>query len=116
MRACLIAVATLLVGLSAAHAKTHARTSCGVLQKMAQEHSNSMAQRNMMDHAGFDERARHGAKAENVAYGTTSKAATMAMWWASPSHASNMQLPGCKAVASAVSHAGIRYWTMEIGR
>jgi len=94
----------------------NANADCGLMQKLAQEHSKSMAQRNSMDHAGFDERARKGAKAENVAYGAKTKAEAMAMWAASPSHASNMMLPGCKAVASATSRAGVRYWTMEIAK
>lgn len=112
MKAYLSAVAGLLLTATAAHAKA----DCGSMQRLAQEHANSMAQRNSMDHAGFDERARKGAKAENVAYGANTKAEAMAMWWASPSHASNMMLPGCKAVASARSRAGVRYWTMEIAK
>lgn len=112
MRACLFAVAGCFVAIGAAQAKT----DCGSMHRLAQEHANSMAQRNSMDHAGFDERARKGAKAENVAAGAKTKAQAMAMWWASPSHASNMLLPGCKAVASAVSRSGVRYWAMEIAK
>jgi uncharacterized protein YkwD len=69
----------------------------------------------MMDHAGFEERARLGAKAENVAYGAKTKAEAMAMWVASPPHATNLALPGCRAIASA-TRSGVRYWTMEIAK
>ena len=112
MRTELFALGVLIVTFSPAQAQG----DCGLMQKLAQQHSNSMAQRNMMDHAGFDERARMGAKAENVAYGARTKAEAMAMWIASPPHAANMLLPGCRAVASAVSRSGIRYWTMEIAK
>jgi uncharacterized protein YkwD len=61
----------------------------------------------MMDHAGFEERARLGAKAENVAYGAKTKAEAMAMWVASPPHAANLALPGCRAIASA-TRSGVR--------
>jgi len=40
----------------------------------------------------------------------------MAAWQASSGHAANMLLPGCKAVAFAVSRSGRHYWTMEIGQ
>lgn len=112
MRNCLLVIACLFFGVGAAQAKG----DCGLMHKLAQEHADSMARRNSMDHAGFEERARRGAKAENVAYGAKTKASAMAMWWASPSHASNMLLPGCKAVASATSRSGVRYWTMEIAK
>jgi uncharacterized protein YkwD len=72
------------------------------MQRLAQEHSNSMAQRNSRDHVGFEERARKGQSGERRLRGHA-KAEAMAMWAASPSHASNMILPGCKAVASATS-------------
>jgi hypothetical protein len=101
-----------LIGLTAVSAKS----DCGMMQRLAQEHSNSMARRNSLDHSGFENRARSGARAENVAFGYSTKAATIAQWWRSPPHAANMRLPGCKAVASAVSRSGRRYWTMEIGR
>ena len=112
MRACFLAIGGLCLSLSAAHAKS----DCALMQKLAQEHANSMAARNMMDHAGFDGRAAQGAKAENTAYGVNTKAQAIAMWWASPPHAANMLLPGCKAVASAVSRSGVRYWAMEIAK
>jgi uncharacterized protein YkwD len=112
MRACLFAIPALLFGLTAAQAKG----DCALMQRLAQEHSKSMAQRNMMDHAGFEDRARRGAKAENVAYGAATKAEAMAMWLASPPHLANMLLPGCRGVASAVSSSGVRYWTMEIAK
>ena len=112
MRAYQIVIASLCVSLTSAHAAP----TCALMQKLAQQHSVSMAQRNVMDHAGFEERARMGAKAENVGYGVATRAEAMAMWSASPPHAANMLLPGCKAVASAVSRSGVRYWTMEIAK
>ena len=112
MRSHLVAVVALLTSLSTAHAEG----DCALMQKLAQEHSNSMAQRNMMDHAGFETRAARGAKAENVAHGVSTKAQAIAMWLASPPHAANMLLPGCRAIASAVSRSGVRYWTMEIAK
>jgi uncharacterized protein YkwD len=112
MKTVLLVIAGILLVANAAHAKG----GCGSMQKLAQEHADSMARRNMMDHAGFEERARRGAKAENVAYGAKTKAEAMAMWGASPPHAANMALPGCRAVASAVSRSGVRYWTMEIAK
>jgi uncharacterized protein YkwD len=96
-------------------ATVEARASCAMMQKLAQEHSNDMARRGAMDHAGFMDRARRGARAENVAAGVTTRAAAIALWWSSPGHAVNMRLPGCKAVAHAVGH-GVYYWTMVIGR
>jgi uncharacterized protein YkwD len=65
----------------------------------------------------FASRAKRGAKVENIAYGNSSKAMTIAQWWASPGgHAANMLLAGCKGLASAVSRSGRYYWTMEIGK
>jgi uncharacterized protein YkwD len=82
---------------------------------LAQAHSSDMARRDNMDHSGFFARAMKGARAENVAMDTRTRAETLAAWRASPGHAENMRLPGCKAVAYAVSRSGRRYWTMEIG-
>ena len=90
-------------------------SNCGLMQRLAQQHSNDMARRNSLDHAGFHSRAMQGARAENVAMGNSTEAATMAQWRASPGHAANLRLPGCKAVAHAVSRSGRYYWTMEIG-
>jgi uncharacterized protein YkwD len=112
MRGYLFAIPAFLLGLSAPQAKG----DCTLMQKLAQEHSNSMARRNIMDHAGFENRARRGAKAENVAYGAATRTEAMAMWLASPPHLANLLLPGCRGVASAVSRSGIRYWTMEIAK
>ncbi|HMF22293.1 MAG TPA: CAP domain-containing protein [Pseudolabrys sp.] len=92
-----------------------AQANCATMQKLAQEHSNDMARRGSMDHAGFMDRARRGARAENVAAGVNTRAAAIALWWSSPGHASNMRLPGCKAVAHAVGR-GVYYWTMVIGQ
>jgi hypothetical protein len=92
------------------------RSNCALMQRLAQQHSTDMARRNSLDHAGFHNRARQGARAENVAMGRATKAGAMAQWWASPGHAANMMLPGCKAVAHAVSKSGRHYWTMLIGQ
>src|SRR6476660_4778583 len=93
-----------------------AKANCELMQQLAQQHSNDMARRERMDHEGFPNRARQGARAENVAMGSSTKAGAMAQWWTSPAHAANMLLPGCKAVAHAVSKSGQHYWTMLIGR
>ena len=92
------------------------KSNCALMQRLAQQHSNDMARRNSLDHAGFPNRAKQGARAENVAMGSTTKAGAMAQWWTSPGHAANMLLPGCKAVAHAVSKSGQHYWTMLIAR
>jgi uncharacterized protein YkwD len=89
---------------------------CGHLQALAQEHANDMARRDRLDHAGFKGRAARGARAENVAFGGTTEAATLAQWRASPRHAANMRRGGCKAIASAQSRSGRTYWVMEIGQ
>ena len=96
-------------------ASVEAQASCATMQKLAQEHSNDMARRGSMDHDGFTDRARRGARAENVAEGVKTRSAAVALWWASPGHAANMRLPGCKAVAHAVGSGGVYYWTMVIG-
>ena len=93
-----------------------AKSDCALMQRLAQEHSNDMARRESMDHSGFYGRAARGARAENVAMGSKTRAEAMAQWRASPGHAANMRLPGCKAVAHAVSRSGRYYWTMEIGK
>jgi uncharacterized protein YkwD len=112
MKSGLIGMAAIFaIGLTPAHAKS----SCQMMQRLAQEHSNDMARRDHLDHAGFASRAKRGARAENVAYGYDSKARTLNQWSNSPGHAANMRLPGCKGIASAVSRSGRRYWTMEIG-
>jgi hypothetical protein len=97
-------------------ADANAKSDCALMQRLAQDHSNDMARRDSMDHAGFYGRAAKGARAENVAMGSKTKAEAMAQWRASPGHAANMRLPGCKAVAYAVSRSGRHYWTMEIGK
>ena len=90
--------------------------SCASLQKLAQGHANDMARRERLDHAGFQQRAAQGAQAENVAMGHASQSQTLQQWRASPRHASNMRLPGCKAIAHSVSRSGRYYWVMLIGR
>jgi hypothetical protein len=107
-------VVTILALITMTHAQ--AKSDCALMQRLAQEHSNDMARRDSMDDSGFSERAAKGARAENVAAGNRTQAATMAQWRASAGHAANMRLPGCKAVAHAVSRSGQHYWTMEIGR
>ena len=96
-------------------ATVEAQASCGAIQKLAQEHSNDMARRGAMDHEGFMDRARRGARAENVAAGVKTRSEAIALWRSSPGHAANMQLQGCKAVAHAVAN-GVYYWTMVIGQ
>ena len=97
-------------------ADAKAKSDCALMQQLAQAHSNDMARRESMDHDNFDSRAARGARAENVAMGSKTKDGTMAQWRASPGHAANMLLPGCKAVAYAVAKSGQYYWTMEIGK
>lgn len=109
MRFILAALLLMLLSRASAHA------SCATMQALAQEHANDMARRDSMDHNGFANRARRGARAENVAYGVKTKQEAIALWWGSSEHAANMRLPGCKAVASAVGHNGKRYWAMVIG-
>jgi uncharacterized protein YkwD len=106
--------AMLLAWTASADAKS--KSNCALMQRLAQQHSNSMARRQSLDHSGFYSRAARGAQAENVAMGSTTRAGAMAQWRGSPGHASNMRLPGCKAVAHAVSKSGRHYWTMLIGR
>lgn len=97
-------------------ADAKSKTNCRLMQRLAQEHSNDMARRDTLDHAGFYNRARQGARAENVAMGSSTREGTMKQWRASPGHAANLRLPGCKAVARAVSRSGRPYWTMLIGQ
>src|SRR5262245_22336039 len=98
---------------------TFAYATCARIQALAREHSNSMARRDRMDHAGFESRRVRGALAENVATGCKTKACAMQEWRNSPAHNANMHLPSstypCKMVASATSRSGTTYWTMEIG-
>lgn len=110
----IISALILLAATSQAGAKED--STCSLMQRLAQEHSNDMARRDNIDHDGFYSRAARGAAAENVAMGRRTKAETMAQWRASPGHAANMQLPGCKAVAYAISSSGRYYWTMEIAK
>jgi hypothetical protein len=112
-RSCLLLAVALLVGVSV---EAHAKSDCALMKRLAQEHSNDMARRESLDHSGFSARAVKGARAENVAMGSKTQAQTMAQWRASSGHAANMRLPGCKAVAHAVSKSGQHYWTMEIGK
>jgi uncharacterized protein YkwD len=107
--------AILVVALIPAKAEP-AAARCSLMQTLAQEHANDMARRERLDHSGFARRAARGARAENVAFGHASEAATLAQWRASSRHAANMRLPGCKAIARAQSRSGRYYWVMEIGR
>jgi hypothetical protein len=106
----------LLVLAVTTSAEAKGKSDCALMQQLAQAHSNDMAHRESMDHDNFSDRAERGARAENVAMGSKTKDGTMAQWRASPGHAANMLLPGCKAVAYAVSKSGRYYWTMEIGK
>ena len=116
MKPYLIAVMIPLVFASVPTEAKVLKTSCQTMQRLANEHSLDMARRDTLDHAGFAGRVRRGARAENVASGNSSKSLTIAQWSASPPHAANMLLPGCKGIASAVSRSGRYYWTMEIGQ
>ena len=97
-------------------ADAKAKANCRLMQRLAQQHSTDMARRDTLDHAGFSDRARQGARAENVAMGSSTRQGAISQWRGSPGHAANMRLPGCKAIAGAVSRSGRRYWTMVIGR
>jgi uncharacterized protein YkwD len=110
----ILCLATLLVVGSPQAAES--KSNCTLMQQLAQQHSNDMARRGRMDHSGFASRAARGARAENVAMGSKTKAGAMAQWWTSPGHAANKLLPGCKAVAYARSRSGQYYWTMLIGK
>lgn len=78
----ILLVAALLGAISLA-----ARASdCSSMMRLAQEHSNDMARRGSLDHRGFSDRGRRGARAENVAL-ASSKAQAMRLWHASPPHA-----------------------------
>ena len=112
--AALAAILTVMVMLAPKPA--HAACSVYAMMALAQEHSNNMARRDHLDHDGFAWRAARGARAENVAYGYATEVKTIAQWWRSPGHAANMRLPGCRAIASAVSRSGKHYWTLEVGQ
>jgi hypothetical protein len=99
-----------IAGAGAAYA------DCASLHRLAQQHANDMARRNSLDHAGFmQHRGPAGAVAENVAEGCDTEACARRMWMQSPAHRRNMMLGGCKAVASAASASGRRYWVMLVG-
>jgi uncharacterized protein YkwD len=115
MAARMTSAALFVMVLTSAHAEL-LLDGCSQMQALAQEHANDMARRDRLDHAGFASRAKRGARAENVAFGSATEAETLAQWRGSPGHAKNMRLPGCKAVASAQSRSGRIYWVMEIGR
>jgi hypothetical protein len=106
----LVAVCATVVWIPSCYA------DCSLLHGLAQQHANSMARRNSLDHAGFmQRRGPAGAIAENVAVGCETEACARRMWMQSRSHRANMMLGGCQAVASAMSASGRRYWAMEIG-
>lgn len=116
MKLVLCGLAVFLAWASPAAEAKILKADCRKMQELAREHSIDMARRDTLDHAGFAERAKRGARAENVASGNSSRAMTIAQWRASPPHAANMLLPGCKGIASAVSRTGRHYWTLEIGQ
>jgi hypothetical protein len=95
--------------------RARAECNANLMKILAYEHSKDMARRNSLDHAGFEARARRGARAENVAYGYKTLEGTMEQWRRSPPHAANLALPGCRGVASARSASGRIFWTLEIG-
>ena len=115
-------VALIFVGFFSTRA--HAECSSAAMMALAQEHSNDMARRDHLDHDGFGVnghqhcvggRCARGAMAENVGI-HRDEAGAISGWRRSPPHAANMRLHGCRAIASAVSRSGRKYWTMEIGQ
>ena len=112
-----VGVMVVIVALALAFCTPRAHASdCGGLYALALEHSQDMARRDHLDHAGFfSRRGPAGASAENVAYGYRTEEQTRAQWWRSPPHAANMRRGGCQAVAHACN-ARRCYWTMEIGQ
>lgn len=110
-----VATALFLAAITSAECRP-VTAGCASLQGLAQAHANDMARRERLDHSGFQQRAAQGARAENVAMGHDSESQTLQQWRTSPRHASNMRLPGCKAIAHAVSRSGQCYWVMLIGR
>jgi hypothetical protein len=109
------ALAFVLIFVGFLTTRARAECSASMMRALAQEHSDDQARRDTMDHRGFDSRAHRGARAENVAMGVSTKEKAIAMWWRSPHHATNMRLPGCRGIASAISRSGKRYWTIDIG-
>src|ERR1700690_4079804 len=95
-------------------------SECPDMQALAQRCASWMAANDRLEHCGM-----MGQRAENVAYGHSTQGKTFAQWRHSKkihrepgcgtgcvptSHALNMQLPGCRGVASAVSRSGKSYW------
>ena len=89
------------------------------LTALAKAHATDMARRQVMDHAGFYEtRAKRGAVAENVAYGSATMSAAMEQWINSSAHRANMLRPDFTryGLASAVSASGTQFWALELGK
>ena len=118
--ACAAGAAASALDLNAFRA-AHGRGSLHVnstLSAMAHSHAADMARRNTLDHAGFmAQRARSGARAENVSYGCGDVTCVIGRWSRSPPHRTNMLLPSVRGygLASAVSSSGRRYWALELG-
>src|SRR5262249_35820432 len=89
----------------------------GTMQAMAQRCAGSMAARRSLDPAGFSERVRAGARAENVAFGCATESCAISMWESSVGHRANMLNSGVRSygLASAAG-GGRRYWCLELGR
>ena len=87
------------------------------LAGIAAAHAADMAARGRLDHAGFAQRARLGARAENVSYGCGDEACAILQWSRSGRHRAAMLLPDVTSygLASAVGANGRRYWAMELG-
>ena len=98
----------------------------GQLDLAAIDHSNDMAQRQVLTHTGWDgsnagQRIRangYSARAwgENVAYGQTTVAEAMAAWMNSAGHRANILNPAFSdvGVAGVPAANGVIYWTMVL--
>ena len=98
----------------------------GQLDLAAIDHSNDMAQRQLLTHTGWDgsnagQRIRANGYAartwgENVAYGQATVAAAMTAWMNSAGHRANILNPAFSdiGVAGVPAANGVIYWTMVL--
>lgn len=117
-KAVAVAALALLTAMVLASSLRPANAACSVakMHALALEHSRDMARRDTLDHAGFYDRYRRGEASEVTAAGCATEACAYAGWHKSPLHAAALHTPGCRAIASAVSRSGTRYWTLVIGQ